>query len=85
MLDLQNKKNNASAPKVAFEILYRANIRGVINYKTESVRERFIACWICNFRLTSGQTSGEKNLRIFYWLKRTAQNFRGDYWGVILT
>ena len=65
MLDLQNKKNNASAPNVAFEILYRANIRGVINYKTESVRERFIASWICNFRLTSGQTSGEKKSEFF--------------------
>ena len=85
MLDLQNQKYNASAPKVAFEILYRANIRGVINYKTESVRERFIACWICNFRLTSGQTSGEKKFRIFIGSKEPPLNFRGDYLGVILT
>ena len=37
------------------------------------------------FRLTSGQTSSEKNfLKKFYWLKRTAMKFQGDYWGSIL-
>ena len=40
MLDLQNKKNNASAPKVAFEILYRANIRGVNSIIKQKVFER---------------------------------------------
>ena len=31
-----------------------------------------------NFRLTSGQTSGERKFRKqFYWLKRTAVKFQG--------
>ena len=34
-----------------------------------------------NFRLTSGQTSGEKKIEKFDWLKRTAVKFQGASWG----